>query len=151
MDMKYSILSGFLILTASFNLSASQVGFSFDSDGVPDSPASISALPGETITAELVGDFSDTSLIGGGIQLNFNPSVLTLNRIPEINSTWNFASSIQPSTIDEINSGTLDLVFNTFPSVSPGVYSIASFEFLVSGSPGTESALNLESMNLYSL
>jgi hypothetical protein len=71
--MKTLALSAFLFYTVSLELSAAQVGFSFNTDGLPNDHASISIHPRETFTANIVGDFSDTSFTGGGLSITLRP------------------------------------------------------------------------------
>ncbi len=90
-------------------------------------PNQSTALPGELITVDLFGDFSDESTLGGGMDINFDAAILDFE-------------SFTPSAISDavyerapiVSAGQLNgIAFGSFNGINNNVF-IGRFEFKVS-------------------
>ena len=110
------------------------------------SPSSQIVNDGDTFLIDLIGsDFNDGDLDGGGVNISFNSSVISLNSVTVDIGTWEFFSTsgtidngtgnVDGITFNSFQSRTGDLLFATleFTAVDTGVSSLGLSEF--SGNP----------------
>lgn len=103
--------------------------------------SNVNALPGQTLTFDLVGSGFTQQPDAAAFTLSWNPSVLQYVNTSIANPPWDPTSILNASSAA---SGTIDYVFLTKSAGTAGTnFSLASFTFNVIGNAGAFTNLNL--------
>jgi hypothetical protein len=98
-------------------------------------PVSTQLLSGTSFELVLRGENFAQNVIGGGLNLAWDPAVLDLVSVTVDTTTWSFASS--PGVLDAAAGTLTDLYFASFAAVLPtGSFPIATLRFAGDG-PGS--------------
>ncbi|VAW59291.1 hypothetical protein MNBD_GAMMA08-307 [hydrothermal vent metagenome] len=96
------------------------------------SPASLVVGINETFTLELTGsDFNSGTLDGGGVNINFDPTVINVTNVVINTDVWEFYSTA--GVIDNLAGTVNDISFNSFVTRT-GNLNFATIEFTAVGS-----------------
>ena len=91
-------------------------------------------------TMDVIGTGFVTNVDGGGVDLSFDPSVLSVLSVTIDEVFWDFATD--PGTIDNLSGTVNGIAVNAFSSVT-GDFTVASIQFQTIGSIGAGSLLTL--------
>jgi len=104
----------------------------------------VNVVTGQTFTLDLVGtDFNNGTLDGGGLNIGFDSSVITVTSVSVNTVDWEFFST--DGTIDNSGGSVNGITFNSFETRT-GNLLFATVEFLAVGEGS--SALSLSEFNL---
>lgn len=91
-------------------------------------PTSSTVSPGDSFSVLVRGSGFSDSVVGGGLNLSFDPGVLALTTVSVDTGVWEFASS--NGLVDNALGTLSDVYFNSFKAVLPtGDFAVASLQF----------------------
>lgn len=91
-------------------------------------PSASAVNPGDSFALQVRGSGFSDSVVGGGFNLSFDPSLLSLDSVSVDTVVWEFVSS---NGLTNNAAGTLsDVYFNSFKALLPtGDFSVATLQF----------------------
>lgn len=108
-------------------------------------PASTSVSVGQAFSLDIMASFTGAeSIDGGGLNLNFSPSIVDVTGVNVNTGLFEFFST--PGTIDNTTGNVTDITFNTFSNTPTGDFVIATVFFTANGSGASLLTLS-ESVN----
>ena len=91
-------------------------------------PPAASVTVGDSFAVQVRGSSFTDNVVGGGFDLNFNPSLLRLTSVSVDTSVWEFVSS--NGTINNTLGTLSEVYFNSFRPILPtGNFAIATLQF----------------------
>ena len=91
-------------------------------------PTGSTVSPGSSFAVQVRGSGFSDNVVGGGLNLSFDPGVLALTGVSVDTGVWEFASS--NGLVDNALGTLSDVYFNSFKAVLPtGDFAVASLQF----------------------